>query len=656
MMEGHNRVREPENHRRVRRIRRKAGNTAVPGQRKLLSKQNVLSIGIVLVLAAILVVLAALQYHWTGQVSQAERERMRTSLATATFQFRQDFNTELQQLAFLYQPGTAVLAGRDWRSYAENCAALPQGADRHLVTGLYLWLAGSPQRPQLLKLNLGKRVFEPAPWPSGLESVRNRFEWTSVNPERAQVPGRLFSWAMIPRIPLLLRPLSPIPSPAGAPKADEPLIGYLMMELSLDIMRRELLPELAEKHFAGPDGFIYQVAIVGSRDPGVIIYRSDPALSPADFSGADARISLLESPRWPDGRRGTGGPGGFRPRPVEDPPPPTGPSPPEWQAQRGPRGGGLVRLAGDDEGNWDLIVRHRGGSLDAVVATLRRRNLAVGFGILTLLAGSMGLIIAFTQRMQRLARQQMDFVAGISHELRTPLAVICSAGDNLADSAIADSGTQVRQYGELIRGEGWKLTNMVEQILHVASVQSGRRRYSLRSARIEEIIEAVLEQVRPSILAAGFTVEKSIEPDLPRVSVDAEALSKCIQNLIQNALKYSGGSRWLAVRLGTVQGARGRGVRLVVEDRGIGIDRADLPHIFDAFYRGRAAADAQIHGTGLGLFVVREAMTAMGGTVSVQSTPGKGSTFTIQLPALPPDGAARGSKPDASPEAADEPE
>ena len=81
--------------------------------------------------------------------------------------------------------------------------------------------------------------------------------------------------------------------------ANEPLIGYLMMELSLDTVRRELLPELAEKHFAGPDGFIYQVAIVSGKDPGTIIYQSDPELLPADFSRADARISLLEGPRGP---------------------------------------------------------------------------------------------------------------------------------------------------------------------------------------------------------------------------------------------------------------------------------------------------------------------------------------------------------------------
>jgi len=620
----------------------------MPGKGKFLSGQSIVWIAIVLSLVTILVLLAVLQFHWTGQVSQAERERMQASLATAIFQFRQEFSTELQQLAFLYQPDIAVLASGDWQSYAASCAALPQGEDRHLVTGLYLWLAGNPGRSQLLRLNLSKRAFEPVQWPDRLGSVRDRFEWTFANPDRAQAPGRPFSLTMIPRIPLLLRPLSMLPSYPGAPRTGVPFIGYLMMELSLDIMQRELLPELAERHFAGPDGFIYQVAIVSSDDHGAIVYRSDPELGLADLSEADARISLLEGPRGPDSRRGPGGPGQFRPPPGEDRPPPTGPPPPEGPAQRGLRGGGFIRLAASDGGGWELIVRHRGGTLDAVVATMRRRNLAVGFGILLLLAGSMGLIIAFTQRMQRLARLQMDFVAGISHELRTPLAVICSAGDNLADTAIAESGPQVRKYGELIRGEGWKLSNMVEQILDVASVQSGRRRFTLRPARMEEITEAALERLQPAIQAAGFAVEKSIEPDLPRVSADAGVLSQCIQNLVQNALKYSGSSRWLAVRLSTVRGAHGSTVRLVVEDRGIGIERADLPHIFDPFYRGKAAADAQIHGTGLGLFIVRKSLAAMGGTVSVQSTPGKGSAFTIHLPALPPEDAGGGSETDTS--------
>jgi signal transduction histidine kinase len=128
--------------------------------------------------------------------------------------------------------------------------------------------------------------------------------------------------------------------------------------------------------------------------------------------------------------------------------------------------------------------------------------------------------------------------------------------------------------------------------------------------------------------------------------VDSGALSLCIQNLIQNALKYSGECRRLKVRGEHVQNRYGSMVRLVVEDRGIGIDPQDLPHIFDPFYRGRKVAESQIHGTGLGLFIVREAVEAMGGSIDVKSTPGQGSAFTILLPALEPEDVPAANAPD----------
>jgi signal transduction histidine kinase len=227
----------------------------------------------------------------------------------------------------------------------------------------------------------------------------------------------------------------------------------------------------------------------------------------------------------------------------------------------------------------------------------------------------------------------MQFVAGVSHELRTPLAVICSAGDNLADGVVEET-EQVRKYGALIRDEGRRLAGMVEQTLQFAAVESGRKRYDLQPVDVGNVIETTLAEAEPMIQAAGFAVEKTIEAKLPLAKADASALSQCIQNLITNALKYGLENRWMGVRAAAVTGARGPEVRITVEDKGAGIEPADLPHIFEPFYQGRAAGRAKSPGAGLGLSLAKDAMEAMGGSISVKGAPGEGSSFSLHLPAL----------------------
>jgi signal transduction histidine kinase len=226
-------------------------------------------------------------------------------------------------------------------------------------------------------------------------------------------------------------------------------------------------------------------------------------------------------------------------------------------------------------------------------------------------------------------------VAGISHELRTPLAVICSAGDNLAEGVTKDSSDSTREYGKLIRSEGRKLSRMIEQTLQFAGIQRGRHPYNPHPESINKIVSIALKQAKSAIQEAGFTVGKSLAADLPPVKVDAAAISRIIQNLIQNAIKYSGESRRLTIRTFKTSAKHGTEVLLAVEDEGMGIGSEDLPHVFEPFYRGGTAESTHIHGTGLGLFIVRETLASMGGSIDAVSTPGKGSTFTIHLPALP---------------------
>ena len=201
--------------------------------------------------------------------------------------------------------------------------------------------------------------------------------------------------------------------------------------------------------------------------------------------------------------------------------------------------------------NWEILVRHRAGSLESVVAANRMRNLLLSFGILLVLGGSVAMLIVSAQRARRLAHLQMEFVAGVSHELRTPVTVICSAADNLADGLV-NAKEQVKEYGGLIRNEGRRLAGMVEQILHFASGQAGGTTYDLKPVSVADAVSAALENVSGLPDAVQFTVDREIEPGLPHVQADGAALTRCIQNLILNALKYGGENRWARV-----QSARG---------------------------------------------------------------------------------------------------
>jgi len=280
-----------------------------------------------------------------------------------------------------------------------------------------------------------------------------------------------------------------------------------------------------------------------------------------------------------------------------------------------------------NDGVWTLNVQHNAGSLEQFVANTRRKNLAVSFGILSLLAISVVFIFLSAQRAKRFAQRQMDFVSAVSHEFRTPLAVIRSAGENLTDGVVQNAN-QVSQYGTLIKREGVKLSGMVEQILEFAGARSGKRKYDLRGETdVEKIIENALAECEPLINEKGFTVEKEIADNLPLITADEKALSQAIQNLIVNAVKYSNGKSWLKI---SATNGNGR-IKITVEDKGIGIAPKDLKHIFEPFYRSKNVVDEQIHGNGLGLSLVRQTVEAHGGKIEVKSEIGKGSRFTIEL-------------------------
>jgi signal transduction histidine kinase len=406
-------------------------------------------------------------------------------------------------------------------------------------------------------------------------------------------------------------------------KGQAPQAAWIILELDPTLIQQHLLPELAQRYFGGPQGLTFDVAVVRNDDRAQILYSSNAQLSGKAAGMPDAEMPLF-------GPIGAPIINGFGPAGS-----PHAPAPDMHRPDFGP--GGPIRLDAlplrTPGGDWRLVVKHRKGSLEAAVTSLFRRNLAISSGILLVLAATMTMIVIATRRAQKLARLQMEFVAGVSHELRTPLAVINSAAENIADGII-DNKQRLARYGNVIRKQTRQLTQLVEQILLFAATQNGGQQFAIKVIDPREVIDQALANTEELTQASGFEVERHIDEDVPLVRGDVMALSQCVQNLITNAIKYSGESRWIAVRASAGEhNGHHREVLIAVEDHGMGIAKSELHRIFDPFYRSPSATAAQIHGTGIGLSLAKKIAEAMCGQITVYSEPGKGSSFVLHLPA-----------------------
>jgi signal transduction histidine kinase len=206
--------------------------------------------------------------------------------------------------------------------------------------------------------------------------------------------------------------------------------------------------------------------------------------------------------------------------------------------------------------------------------------------------------------------------------------VIRSAADNLAEGVVHDEA-QVRRYGELVRGEGRRLTEMVEQILELAGIHSGQRSFALRPVALDPLLQEIMRASSTFLDESRVEVEYHVPETLPPVLGDEQALRRVFQNLVSNAIKYGAQGRWLGLKAR----ASGREIIVTVSDRGRGIPAAEQLRIFEPFYRAPEVVSAQIQGAGLGLSLVQRIVEAHGGRILVHSTEGSGSEFTVHLPA-----------------------
>jgi signal transduction histidine kinase/type II secretory pathway pseudopilin PulG len=562
---------------------------------------------VVVVLILLLPLLAYLQYDWLGKVSEREREQMQSALQRTLRQFSKDFDREIARVFIQFQ------------NKREHGNQFPTQ-----IAKLYAnWNATAPY-PRLIR-----DIFFEGPDSRGMKRF-DRLDpsggtWIPADPtlEFGSLDG--LGDPIDSRIPAIMIPIFETAHISHGPGFEMlQANGRVILRLDLEYIHKEFVPALVRSDFAGsiPE---FRIQIRSSDDAESILYNSDPG-APVQGS-VDAEESLLTL--RPDEFHNL--------MPIEFPIMATAPSfRPLPDKLFSLHVGAVEAHAGIaaaliDRGGWKITAVHRAGSLNAAVGQLRRRNLAISFSILAVLGTSIVMVLVSTARAQRLARQQIEFVSTVSHELRTPLAVICSAGENLADGVVKD-GAQLETYGKLVRDEGRRLAEMVEQVLSFAGLQSGLKKQTFVPVDVADILEQSLQDLDMTIRENGFTVERVCSRDLPPIMADPVSLRRAVHNLITNAIKYSGNERWIRISILT----EGQWVRLTVEDHGVGIASADLSHIFEPFYRCRTAVEAQIHGSGIGLSLVKKAIDQHGGEVSVTSTPGSGSTFSMALPITRP--------------------
>jgi signal transduction histidine kinase len=283
----------------------------------------------------------------------------------------------------------------------------------------------------------------------------------------------------------------------------------------------------------------------------------------------------------------------------------------------GPLAGWSLALSPKNSTDLDVMIKHR----TAIYLWLGLLLIAV-MGVLTLLA------VRVLRRQAALVRLKTDLAATVSHELKTPLASMRVFVDTLLNSDKLDEPT-TREYLELIARENERLSRLIHNFLTFSRIERNRHTFRFALCPPAEIVASAIEAMHERFQAPGCRLELHVAPDLPAVMADRDAVAAALINLLDNSWKYSGDIKQISVAVRTENGK----VRFSVQDNGIGIPPRERTRIFRSFYQVDRRLSRVEGGCGLGLSIVQHIIAAHHGSVSVDSQSGRGSTFTLSIPA-----------------------
>jgi signal transduction histidine kinase len=235
---------------------------------------------------------------------------------------------------------------------------------------------------------------------------------------------------------------------------------------------------------------------------------------------------------------------------------------------------------------------------------------------------------AEARRLEELNRLKSYFVSSVSHDLKTPLTSIALFAE-LLKSNRGLGREEISEYLSIIEGESHRLTRLIDNVLDFAKIERGVKEYHMRETELSSLAEKALAIMQYQFTMAGCAVREAYSPEPLIISADPDAVIEALLNLLSNALKYSGAEKKISIETSIRDGT----ASVSITDNGLGITEEDRKRLFEPFFRASTAGERGAGGAGLGLSIVKHIIDAHVGTIRVDSTPGKGSTFTLLFPA-----------------------
>jgi two-component system phosphate regulon sensor histidine kinase PhoR len=266
---------------------------------------------------------------------------------------------------------------------------------------------------------------------------------------------------------------------------------------------------------------------------------------------------------------------------------------------------------------------------EVVVGSIRTRSFAVTSAPIRSEGTTRGAVMVLhdISEIRRLERARRDFIGNISHEFKTPLTAIQGFAETLLGGALEDAQNR-RRFLEIIREHALRLGRLTDDLLKLAQIEAGQMQREIQPVTVAGIIDPCVEVGRIKAEQKRLILEVEYSDNLPTLFGDARSFQEILQNLLDNAIRYTPAGGHIRVKAAV----EGSDIVISVADTGIGIPKADQDRIFERFYRADAARSRESGGTGLGLSIVKHLVEAHGGRIRVESEVAQGSTFYVYLP------------------------